>query len=167
VLKEDKYYEELLGRDVKRLFTATGFAMLSALDYKSPVAVPAMEEEPETIVFFNVSVIPMDTERVLENQIVIVEGDRIVVIGPVEDVEVPEGAEIIEGNGAYLMPGLADLHMHIVSAVPGYKGPDQLRLFLAEGVTTIRNFSAMPEHQAWRDEVARGELGVEIPCSLS
>ena len=116
-----------------------------------------MSQLSETKAFVDVKVIPMDFERVLENQTVIVEGDRIAVIGPVDEVAVPEGAEIIEGSGAYLMPGLADMHMHIVAPEPGYKGPDQLRLFLAEGVTTIRNFSAMPEHLSWRDEVAQGE----------
>ena len=65
-----------------------------------------------TTAFVNVNVIPMDTERVLENQTVIIEGGRITTIGPAAEVTISDGVEIIEGNGAYLMPGLADMHMH-------------------------------------------------------
>ena len=99
----------------------------------------------------------MDTERVLANQTLIVEGDRITAIGPVDEVAVPEGVEIIEGNGAYLMPGLADMHMHFTSIGQTFTGPDQLRVYLAEGITTVRNYSGTSENLDWRGEVARGE----------
>ena len=120
-------------------------------------SLPALAQTSQTTAFVNVNVIPMDTERVLENQTVIVEGDRITTIGPVAEVTVPDGAEVVEGNGAYLMPGLADMHMHLQSIVPAFDGPGQLPLYLAQGVTTIRNYSGIPENLVWRDEVARGE----------
>lgn len=109
--------------------------------------------------FVNVNVIPMDTERTLKNQTVIVEGKRITTIGPVDEVPVPDGAEIVEGNGAYLMPGLADMHMHFTSITPQtFSGPEQLKVYLAQGVTTVRNFTGMPESLKWREEVASGNL---------
>ena len=43
----------------------------------------------------------------------LVEEKRISAVGPADELEVPGGAKIIEGNGAYLMPGLADMHMHL------------------------------------------------------
>ena len=103
--------------------------------------------------FVNVNVIPMDFERVLESQTVIVEADRIVAIGPTDDVAIREGTEIIDGNGSYLIPGLADMHTHL-NIDPN---PDFMRLFLAEGVTTIRNLNALPDHLEWRNQVLRGE----------
>ena len=61
--------------------------------------------------FVHVNVVPMDRERVLRDQTVIVEGDRIVAIG--RDVAVPASAAVIDGKGtAYLSPGLADMHTH-------------------------------------------------------
>lgn len=84
----------------------------------------------------------MDTERVLENQTVIAEGDRITAIGPVDEATVPDGVEIVEGNGAYLMPGLADMHMHLQLRDPD---PGHLVLYLAEGTTTVRSFNGQPE----------------------
>lgn len=65
------------------------------------------------IAFVNVNVVPMDSERILENQTVVIQGERITVIGTADEVVVPQGAEIVDGNGAYLMPGLADMHTHL------------------------------------------------------
>ena len=137
-----------------RLFTLLILLLLIAGHQSSE---PILAQDSQTTAFVNVNVIPMDTERVLENQTVIVEGDRITAIGLVDELTVPEGAEIVEGNGAYLMPGLADMHMHLQSIVPAFDGPGQLPLYLAQGVTTIRNYSGIPENLIWRDEVARGE----------
>ena len=55
--------------------------------------------------FVNVNVLPMDRERVLEGQTVIVRDGRITEIGSKERIKVPEGAERIDGAGKYLMPG--------------------------------------------------------------
>ena len=65
----------------------------------------------------------------------------------------PAGAEIIDGNGGYLAPGLADMHTHL-HADPS---PDFMRMFLAEGVTTLRNLNTPPEHLSWAQEGQRGE----------
>lgn len=92
-----------------------------------------------TTAFVNVNVIPMDAELLLENHTVIVEGDRVTAIGPVDEVTIPKEAELIEGSGNYLMPGLADMHMHF-NLDPE---PDFMKVFLAEGVTTVRNLNAL------------------------
>ncbi|MBV7334808.1 hypothetical protein KFU94_42540 [Chloroflexi bacterium TSY] len=142
------------------------FALITCTEYTvvlivrlptQPTAAASHQQQGDVVAFVNVNVIPMDTERMLENQALIVEGDRITAIGPADEVTVPDGAEIVEGNGAYLMPGLADMHMHIGGISRTFEGPDQLRFYLAEGVTTIRNLSAMSEDLVWRDEIARGE----------
>ena len=136
------------------LFKAMILLVLMLLIGTAHSSRPALAQGPQTTAFINVNVIPMDTERVLENQTVIVEGDRITTIGLVDELAVPEGAEIVEGNGAYLMPGLADMHTHL-----NYDNdPDFMRLLLAEGVTTVRNLNGVPEHFKWREEVAKGEL---------
>jgi len=112
--------------------------------------------------FINVNVLPMDVERVLGFQTVIVEGDRIATIGPADETTVPPDAEVIEGAGAYLMPGLADMHTHLSLDTD----PKHLEIYLAAGVTTIRNLNAIPEHLAWRDQVANGErLGPTVYTS--
>ena len=110
-------------------------------------------EKPKATAFIDVNVLPMDTEIILHDYTVIVEGKEITTVGPSADVEVPSGAFIIEASGAYLMPGLADMHTHL-SIDPN---PDFMRLFLAEGVTTIRNLNALPDHLEWREQVLHGD----------
>jgi hypothetical protein len=139
---------------IKNLLKAISLLLLILLVGSSQPGTLALGREPQTTAFVNVNVIPMDTERVLENQTVIVEGERITVIAPVNEVAVPEGAEIIKGNGAFLMPGLADMHTHLTFDAD----PNSMRLYLAQGVTTIRNLNAIPKHLAWREQVAKGEL---------
>lgn len=103
--------------------------------------------------FVNVNVIPMDTERVMTGYTVVVHGEEITAVGPTGNTEVPSDAVIIDANGAYLMPGLTDMHVHL-NIDPN---PNFMRLFLAEGVTTIRNLNALPDHLEWRNQVLRRE----------
>src|SRR5688572_11768590 len=76
-----------------------------------PLAVLADDGPPRTTAFVHVNVVPMDRERVLADQTVIVEGDKIVAMG--SRLPVPAHAEVIDGHKtAYLSPGLADMHTH-------------------------------------------------------
>ncbi len=118
------------------------------------------EAQQQAIAFVNVNVVPFDRERVVAGQTVIVRDGRIAEIGPADKTTVPAGALQIDGRGKYLMPGLADMHVHLY---PGAGQPDdlasqQLQLFLANGVTTIRNMIGKQEHVALRERVAKGEL---------
>ena len=100
--------------------------------------------------FVDVTVVPMDEERLVESQTVLVKGGRIVSVGPMTSTNVPDDAERIDGRGRYLLPGLADMHVH-------YAEPSYAALFLANGVTTVRNMAGTPLHLAARDRIARGE----------
>jgi imidazolonepropionase-like amidohydrolase len=62
--------------------------------------------------FVDVNVVPMDTERVLAHQTVLVAGGHITALGPASQVKVPAGAVRVDGRGKYLMPGLTDMHLH-------------------------------------------------------
>ncbi len=113
--------------------------------------------------FTHVNLIPMTDERVIENQTVLVKGTRIIQIGPSNTVNAPENASIINGAGAYLMPGLADMHMHtredwLTDAWP----VSPLNLYLANGVTTIRDFGPrgkpLTYALGWRDEIKKKNL---------
>jgi hypothetical protein len=114
----------------------------------------------EMIAFNNVNLVPMTGEKVFDNQTVFVDDTKIIEIGPVNEVVIPEKAEIIDGEGAYLMPGLADMHVHILRD----KWPvSQLKLYLANGVTTIRSLGTTADekdHTAvvdWSNQINEGE----------
>lgn len=124
------------------------------------VAVPSGAQEPPTVVAFtNVNVVPMDRERVLANQTVVVRDGRIAEIGPAARVRVPDDALRIDGRGRYLVPGVAEMHAHIPggNASPAWV-ERVLFLYLANGVTTIRGMLGGPSHLTLRDRAARGEI---------
>lgn len=110
------------------------------------------------VAFVDVHVVPMDRERVLERQTVLVRDGRIAEIGPVDRVAVPAGATRIDGRGKYLMPGLAEMHAHI----PGPQDPRLVErvlfLYVANGVTFARGMLGHPAHLELRARAARGEL---------
>jgi hypothetical protein len=104
----------------------------------------------------DVSVVPMSSDGVLAHHTVVVRGDRIVAVAPTAAVELPDGITVIDGRGKWLMPGLADMHVHTWSE-------NDMMMFLAAGVTTIRNMWGIEEHLTWRSQIARGErLGPTI-----
>lgn len=120
----------------------------------------AGEGAGQVVAFVNVNVVPLDRERIIEGQTVVVRDGRIAQIGPAEKTKAPAGALSIDGRGKYLMPGLADMHVHLYPGTgeQGDLAGQQLRLFLANGVTTVRNMIGRPEHLALRDKVAKGAL---------
>ena len=111
--------------------------------------VPWEIEPGRDIVFRNVTVVPMDEERVLSNQTVVVRDGRIVSMGPAESIDAPEQAESIDAEGLYLMPGLADMHSHFLHGNPHWQ--NDLFLYLANGVTAVREMWGSTEFLRWRD----------------
>lgn len=112
-----------------------------------------------TTAFTNVSVFHPDDARVVEQQTVLVERDLITRVGDEKAVTVPDGARVIDGEGRYLIPGLAEMHAHIPGRDAGEQYvKDVLFLFVANGVTTIRGMLGEPWHLQLRQQVADGEV---------
>ena len=118
---------------------------------------PAAPGVPGDVAFVGANVIPMDVERVLENQTVVIAGGRIAAIGAAGEVVPAEGVEIIDAAGRYLVPGLAELHGHL----PNTRTTEQdarnlLFLYLAGGVTTVRGMQGDPVQFDLRERVRSG-----------
>lgn len=101
------------------------------------VAAPSFGASPPApTAFANVNVVPMDSERVLRGQTVVVEGGRVAAIGPAPAI--PPGARVVDGKGrAFLSPGLADMHTHSDSRA-------DMKLYLANGVTSVLHMGEAP-----------------------
>ena len=133
--------------------------LLIAVLFAAACPWPITAQEPVTA-FIGVSVVPMDRERVIENQTVVVRGGRIAEIGAAGAVAVPDDATRIDARGKFLLPGLSDMHGHL----PPGDGSDRdaasqfLTLYLANGVTTVRGMVGSPGNVVLRDRIARGEL---------
>lgn len=92
----------------------------------------------------------MDSERVLRSQTIILRGDRIERIGEGSAVPIPADARIIDLAGRYVMPGLIDMHVHIVR--------DHLPSYVAYGVTSVRNMWGYPQLLNTIAEIESGTL---------
>ena len=106
---------------------------------------------PAPLAFVGVHVLPMTDERVLRDQTVLVEGARIARIGPAAGFELPPGAARVEGRGRFLVPGFFDSHVHVMDE-------GDLLVYLANGVTCVRNLMGVPWHLELRERIARGEV---------
>ncbi|MBW2441335.1 MAG: amidohydrolase family protein [Deltaproteobacteria bacterium] len=113
--------------------------------------------------FVHVNLVPMTAERLLPDQTVLVKEAQIIAVGASGEVAIPENSVIIDGSNLYLMPGLADMHIHTDTTwLNGGWPVSPFNLFLANGVTTIRDFGpkGTPTGFAlhWRNEVKSGRL---------
>lgn len=117
-----------------------------------------------TVAFVNVNVLPMDGERVLEDQTVVTSLGVIADMGPSSAVSAPRGAEVVDGGGRYLMPGFTEMHAHLPGAdAPAAEVDRILFLFLSNGVTTVRGMIGNASHTQLREEIESGaRLGPTI-----
>ena len=138
--------------------SVVGWARLAAVMVPL-AAMQAGAQPPKSVAFTNVSVVPMTGNQVVPNQTVVITGDRITAVGPAKTAKVPEGATRVEGQGKYLMPGLAEMHGHI----PGGNAPRELVdnvlfLYVATGVTTVRGMQGASGQIDLREAAKRGEI---------
>ena len=106
-----------------------------ALSFSRPYIFRLSERLPtgnSVVAFKNVTVIPMDRERLIEDQTVLVQDGKIIALDNSGQISIPEKAQLVDGQGRYLMPGLVDMHVHLESE-------NDLLLFIANGVTGVRN----------------------------
>jgi hypothetical protein len=113
--------------------------------------------------FVDVNVVPMDTERVLTRQTVLVDGGWITALGPASQVAVPATATRIDGRDKYLIPGLTECHAHLGFSSPDSVVPEQsLFLYVANGITTVRNMdhhrTTFPKGPWMRAMAAEGKI---------
>ena len=138
---------------------ATGLtANDAAAQIDGPVSRGALADG--TFAITNVTVVPMTSEAVIPNATVLVRDGRIAAVGPAASVSVPADARRIDGQGQFLMPGLADMHTHLYSdgAVPDSAAPAELGVLLANGITTARIMIGTPEHLTLRRDIQAGTL---------
>lgn len=128
----------------------------------SPASTPeARADAPSaTLAVVGVTVLPMVGNEVLKEQTVLVDRDRIIAVGPSSSTPVPAGALRVEGRGRWLMPGLADMHLHLQqgTGTATDSAALQMKLLLANGVTTARALGAAPTGLELRARVAKGEV---------
>jgi hypothetical protein len=97
----------------------------------------------------HVNVIDVNVGTVRRDMTVLVEGPTIASVMPASRARLPEDAQVIDGTGKFLIPGLWDMHVH-------WYDDRFLPLFIANGVTGFRQMWGMPVHFSWRERAKRG-----------
>jgi imidazolonepropionase-like amidohydrolase len=113
----------------------------------------------------NVTITDVENEKLLDNRTVVITNGSITEVSKSKAVKIPENAEVIDGTGKYLMPGLVDAHVHFFQSGGLYTRPDvfdlrkfkqynveiadakddmenRLRRYLQNGITTVIDVGA-------------------------
>jgi imidazolonepropionase-like amidohydrolase len=112
--------------------------------------------------------------RPIRNSVILIEGERISAVGQVGALQVPAGAEIISTEGMTVLPGLWDMHVHLMlnghsdyphwdKTYPSKFGsvimPAGAKQLLLAGVTSARDLGAPLEASiSVRDRINKGEI---------
>jgi imidazolonepropionase-like amidohydrolase len=110
--------------------------------------------QPHALAITNVTLIDGTGAAPKPGMTVVMEGDRITGIG--EAARVPSGAQILDGTGKFLIPGLRDMHAHL-SIDDGVE--TLLARYMASGITGVRDMaSAADEAVRLRQEILEGKM---------
>jgi hypothetical protein len=118
-----------------------------------------------------VSVVDVRSGAIARDQTVLIRGSRIASIGRVDEMSLPDAAQVVGGAGLYLLPGLWDMHTH-VSMAPLIPAEDPwfvenlqlnarviLPLLVANGVTGIRDMGGdLDRLRQWHEDVTTSQL---------
>jgi hypothetical protein len=136
-------YESLLGRFIA-LAATDALAVLTDITTNGPAA----SVDPFAIV--GADLIDGTGAAPVPDAVVVVREGRIVAAGPRARTPIPRDAEVIDGHGKTVMPGLWDMHAH-------YEQVEWGAIYLASGVTTVRDVGNELEFiKAVRDAVRAG-----------
>ncbi len=107
-------------------------------------------------------IVPIEAEPI-EGGTLLIEDGRISALGGA-DLPVPEGAEVVDAAGRWVLPGFIEAHGHlgVHEEGEGWAGNDTNEL--TDPVTAhVRAIDAInPDEQGWRDAVAGGVLAVNV-----
>ncbi len=99
----------------------------------------------------DVTIVDVSAGAAHPNRSILIRGDRIAAVGG-SGLAAPKGAQIVEGAGRFVIPGMWDMHVHLTKR-------ELLPLYLARGVTGVRDMGGDPEHvKEWRDQTEKGTL---------
>jgi hypothetical protein len=154
------------------VLVAVAFSVAPKAGTKGAAAqVPADRANANVQAITNVQVVVVRTGALLEGRTVVLSGDRIQSVGPANSESIPPDAVVIDGSGAYLIPGLWDMHGHLRgNGTPPWLTTDWLMpLILAHGVTGVRDMNSdcdspeqgpvcLDQMKEWQASVEEGKL---------
>ena len=120
---------------------------------------------PATIAIIHATVIDATGAPPKPNSTVLIDGEKIFAVGPDSSIEIPSNARLINATGKFLIPGLADMHIHLTGAgEPAGSREFILPLLIANGITTVRDMGGdVAQLKKLKKEIESGDqLGPQI-----
>jgi hypothetical protein len=102
----------------------------------------------------NVNMLSADGDSIIPNQTIVIENGLITAID--STLNLSSETTIIDGTGKYVIPGLIDTHVHL------FQSPNDLLLYIANGVTEIRELIGEESHLVWKQEIENGRIGPKM-----
>lgn len=121
--------------------------------------------QPSRLAITHVTIVDVSGASLQPDSTVVVADSRIAVVGPTSSLHIPGGTKIIDASGKFLIPGLADMHVHLTGAgEPSGSREFILPLLIANGITTVRDMGgSVVLLKQLRQEIASGErIGPQI-----
>jgi Amidohydrolase family len=116
------------------------------------IAAVAVAAQAPPLAITGVNVVDVVGGRIVPNSTVTISGQTITTV--TRNEAPPRGAQVVDGQGKFLIPGLWDMHAHIQGSEAGW-----LPLYLANGVTGIRDMGAdLDRILATREATASGRV---------
>jgi len=116
---------------------------------------PKEQVEGDTLIR-NISVIPISKDTLLKDTDVILKGNKIVFIGNAATIELSDSLDVIDGTGKYLMPALADMHVHLPETEAELK--QFFTLQMMAGVTKLRSMRGRASQIQLKAEIDAGDV---------
>jgi hypothetical protein len=123
-----------------------------AMAQEQPATVILPSSVGSTIYITHVTVIDTETGKEAQDRTVVISGERISDVGDSKRLRAPTGAKVLDGTGKYLIPGLWDMHVH------GTNFDSTLPLYIANGVTGVREMFGPPDANKFRAELAAKKI---------
>ncbi|MGH9914825.1 MAG: amidohydrolase family protein, partial [Pyrinomonadaceae bacterium] len=130
------------------LFFLITLSALLPVQSQSQLQVPS---QSKPLVFTHVTVIDATGSPAKPDMTVMITSERITTIGKTGKIRIPQDAQIVDGAGKFLIPGLWDMHTHL-------NLKEYLPLYIANGVTSIRIMFGFSMHHEWRNKIENGAL---------
>lgn len=127
------------------LTACSTYKVVDDLPFRAPVT---------PIAIVNVNVLSQDGESMLANRTIYIQDGKIIEIS--ERSNVANGTTVIDGTGKYVIPGLVESHAHLKDS------PNDLLVFVAHGVTFIREMTGNSHHLQWHKEIKLGRIGPKM-----
>lgn len=124
----------------------------------------------ESIVLRGATLIDGTGAPPLENSVIVIEGNEFSLVGSEKDINIPEGANIIDAQGKYIIPGMMDANIHLfrdvsIEFIARYE--DRLELLIAEAAQISLKYGLTTVFDTWgplqplmnvRDRINRNEI---------